>query len=187
MFSKKPSQGIYTTHPDIVVSVNLLIGRMSAVISPSNRQQQDIEVENVGKVERDRDGTAFTGVVRYLAVNSLGGLVGGSIRVMLFFFHQFISSCIVFKRPVVFPKGTHVGVSLKTNERTNKQTSVVTFHHNNIEGDATHDPRLTTVGKVNLHLVLGTELLEFFLDILDDKVGDTGNSEVGYKTDREFA
>lgn len=43
------------------------------------------------------------------------------------------------------------------------------------------------MGKVNLHLVLGTELLEFFLDVLDDKLGDTGNSEVGYKTDREFA
>lgn len=86
---------------------------MSSVITPSNRQQQDIEVENVGKVERDRDRTTFTGVVRYLAVNRLGGLVGGSIRVMLFFFfffrQQFISIC--------FSNSAHVGVSLKkTNE-----------------------------------------------------------------------
>lgn len=84
---------------------------MRSVIAPSNRQQQDIEVENVGKVERDRDRTAFTGVVRYLAVNRLGGLVCRSIRVMLFFFfrQQFISIC--------FSSSAHVGVSLKkTNE-----------------------------------------------------------------------
>lgn len=79
---------IQSTHPDIVVSINLLIGRVSSVITPSNRQQQDIEVENVGKVERDRDRTTFTGVVGHLAVNSFGGLVGGSIRVMLFFFQS---------------------------------------------------------------------------------------------------
>lgn len=109
MFSKKPSQGIYTTHPDIVVSVNLLIGRMSAVISPSNRQQQDIEVENVGKVERDRDGTAFTGVVRYLAVNSLGGLVGGSIRVMLFFFISLYPVVLFSKGQLYFQKVLTLG------------------------------------------------------------------------------
>lgn len=62
------------------------------------------------------------------------------------------------------------------------------FIISNITGSvATHDPRLTTVGKVDLHLVLGTELFEFFLDVLDHKLGDTGNSEVGYETDREFA
>lgn len=59
---------------------------MSSVIAPSDRQQEDIEVENVGKVEGDRDGTAFTGVIRHLAVNRFGSLVRRSIRVMLFFF-----------------------------------------------------------------------------------------------------
>lgn len=152
---------------------------MCAVITPSNRQQQDIEVENVGKVERDGDGTAFTGVVGYLAVYSLGGLVSGSIRVMLFFF--FFSSVYISSR-IVFKMYSRWG------QPKNEQTSVFTFHHIKYsQGDATHDPRLTTVGKVNLHLVLGTELLEFFLDVLDDKVSDTCDSEVGYKTDREFA
>lgn len=122
MFSKKPSQGIYTTYPDIVVSVNLLIGRMSAVITPSNRQQQDIEVENVGKVERDRDGTAFTGVVRYLAVNSLGGLVGGSIRVMLFFSSVYIQLYCFQKASCISKRYSRSGQP--KNEQTNKQTNV---------------------------------------------------------------
>lgn len=87
---------IQSTHPDIVVSINLLVGRVSSVITPSNRQQQDIEVENVGKVERHRDRTAFTGVVGHLAVNSFGGLVGGSIRVMLFFFNQILYPTVFF-------------------------------------------------------------------------------------------
>lgn len=103
---------IQSTHPDIVVSINLLIGRVSSVITPSNRQQQDIEVENVGKVERHRDRTTFTGVVGHLAVNSFGGLVGGSIRVMLFFFNQILYPTIYY---YFFQKGAHVGVSLKTN------------------------------------------------------------------------
>lgn len=77
---------------------------MRSVIAPSNRQQQDIEVENVGKVERDRDRTAFTGVVRYLAVNRLGGLVCRSIRVMLFFF--FVSSLYRFVFQVVLTLGS---------------------------------------------------------------------------------
>lgn len=59
---------------------------MSSVITPSDRQQEDIEVENVGKVEGDRDGTAFTGVIRHLAVNRFGSLVRRTIRVVLFFF-----------------------------------------------------------------------------------------------------
>lgn len=111
MFSTWGVRYIQSTHPDIIVSVNLLIGRMSPVIAPSNRQQQDIEVENVGKIERDRDRTAFTGIVRYLAVNRLGGLVCRSIRVVLFFWggrQQFISIC--------FSNSTHVGVSLNTNK-----------------------------------------------------------------------
>lgn len=58
---------------------------MSSVITPSDRQQEDIEVENVGKVEGDRDGTAFTGVIRHLAVNRFGSLVRRTIRVVLFF------------------------------------------------------------------------------------------------------
>lgn len=105
MFSKKKNltsqDYIQSTHPDIVVSINLLIGRVSSVITPSNRQQQDIEVENVGKVERHRDRTAFTGVVGHLAVNSFGGLVGGSIRVMLFFSIRFyiqLYIIIIFKK-----------------------------------------------------------------------------------------
>lgn len=64
---------------------------MSSVITPSDRQQEDIEVENVGKVEGDRDGTAFTGVIRHLAVNRLGSLVRRSIRVVLFFFIFLVS------------------------------------------------------------------------------------------------
>lgn len=43
------------------------------------------------------------------------------------------------------------------------------------------------MSKIHLHLVLGTKFLELFLNVLDDKVGDAGDSEVGYKTDREFA
>lgn len=76
---------------------------MSSVITPSDRQQEDIEVENVGKVESDRDGTAFTGVIRHLAVNRLGSLVRRTIRVVLFFFifwfprSVFTSTCIIFQ------------------------------------------------------------------------------------------
>lgn len=64
---------------------------MSSVITPSDRQQEDIEVENVGKVESDRDGTAFTGVIRHLAVNRFGSLVRRSIRVVLFFVFPLVS------------------------------------------------------------------------------------------------
>lgn len=67
---------------------------MSSVITPSDRQQEDIEVENVGKVEGDRDGTAFTGVIRHLAVNRLGSLVRRTIRVVLFFFIFFLVSLV---------------------------------------------------------------------------------------------
>lgn len=152
---------------------------MSSVITPSDRQQEDIEVENVGKVEGDRDGTAFTGVIRHLAVNRFGSLVRRTIRVMLFF---------------VFPPGqslyplalvsnhAHVGVSLKA-----KPLSAFFLYIHQPSRGTTHNPRLTAMSKIHLHLVLGTKFLELFLNVLDDKVGDAGDSEVGYKTDREFA
>lgn len=108
MLSKNHSSSTFdiqrNTHSDVIVSVNLLVGGMSSVITPSDRQQEDIEVENVGKVEGDRDGTAFTGVIRHLAVNRLGSLVRRTIRVVLFFFiffwfpwSVFISTCIIFQ------------------------------------------------------------------------------------------
>lgn len=84
---------------------------MSSVITPSDRQQEDIEVENVGKVEGDRDGTAFTGVIRHLVVNRLGSLVRRSIRVVLFFFFGFLGQSLY---PLaLFSNHAHVGVSLK--------------------------------------------------------------------------
>lgn len=76
---------------------------MSSVITPSDRQQEDIEVENVGKVEGDRDGTAFTGVIRHLAVNRLGSLVRRTIRVVLFFYFFLVSSVSLYIHLHYFP------------------------------------------------------------------------------------
>lgn len=43
------------------------------------------------------------------------------------------------------------------------------------------------MSEIHLHLVLGTKFFELFLNVLDDEVSHTGNSEIGYKTDGEFA
>lgn len=87
---------------------------MSSVITPSDRQQEDIEVENVGKVEGDRDGTAFTGVIRHLAVNRFGSLVRRTIRVVLFFYFYFFGFLGQSLYPLALvPNHAHVGVSLK--------------------------------------------------------------------------
>lgn len=153
---------------------------MSSVITPSDRQQEDIEVENVGKVEGDRDGTAFTGVIRHLAVNRFGSLVRRSIRVVLYFFFLvswsvFISTCI-----------SSQSCSRWGQPESKTIVSLFFYIHQPSRG-TTHNPRLTAMSKIHLHLVLGTKFLELFLNVLDDKVGDAGDSEVGYKTDREFA
>lgn len=85
---------------------------MSSVITPSDRQQEDIEVENVGKVEGDRDGTTFTGVIRHLAVNRFGSLVRRTIRVVLYFFFFGFLGQFLYPLALV-PNHAHVGVSLK--------------------------------------------------------------------------
>lgn len=117
------------THSDVIVSVNLLVGGMSSVITPSDRQQEDIEVENVGKVEGDRDGTAFTGVIRHLAVNRLGSLVRRTIRVVLFFlfFFGFLGQSLY---PLALFSNAHVGVSLKA-----KPLSAFFLHSSTIPGN----------------------------------------------------
>ena len=56
---------------------------MCAVIASADGQKQNIQVENVCKVQRDRDGTAFPGVVWGLAVDSFGCLVSSPVRVVL--------------------------------------------------------------------------------------------------------
>lgn len=102
---------------------------MSSVITPSDRQQEDIEVENVGKVESDRDGTAFTGVIRHLAVNRFGSLVRRTIRVVLFFF-IFWFPWSVFISLALFSNHAHVGVSLKA-----KPLSAFFLHSSTIPGN----------------------------------------------------
>lgn len=50
-----------------------------------------------------------------------------------------------------------------------------------------HHPGLASVTEHNLAPVLGPELLELGVEVLDDEVGDALDGEVGYETDGEFA
>ena len=48
------------------------------------------------------------------------------------------------------------------------------------------EPWFTTVGEVNFTSVLGSDLLEFLIDVLDNKLGSVLDTKVGNESDREF-
>lgn len=56
---------------------------MRAVVAAANGEEEDVEAENVGKVERDGNRAALAGVVGLLAVDLYGGLVRGAVRVVV--------------------------------------------------------------------------------------------------------
>lgn len=69
---------------DVVARVELLVCGVSTVVSPAHRQKQDIETEDVGKVQCDGNGPSLPDVVWWLAPDRFGGFVGRSVRVVLF-------------------------------------------------------------------------------------------------------
>lgn len=69
---------------DIVARVELFVHRVRTVVTTANREEEDVQVEDVGKVKSDRDGAALTCVVRGLAVDKLSRLVRRTIRVVLY-------------------------------------------------------------------------------------------------------
>lgn len=68
---------------DVVARIELFVCRVRTVIAPADGQEEDIETEDVGKVERDGDGTTLADVVGRLAPHRLGRLVRGPVRVVL--------------------------------------------------------------------------------------------------------
>ena len=138
---------------------------MSTVVTTANGEKQDVETQDVGEVEGDGDGTALTGVVWGLVVDSLRGLVGSAVGVVLGSVYT-VSVCEHL---------AHVGVSLTSAQ----------FNPHNTE--ATHDPWFTTVSQNNLELVLRAKLLELLLNVLDNKISDVLDGEVGNETDGKFA
>lgn len=57
------------THPDVVVSVDLLVGRVSTIVSSADGQEKHVESEDVGKVDDDRNGSSFPGIVGSLTID----------------------------------------------------------------------------------------------------------------------
>jgi hypothetical protein len=48
------------------------------------------------------------------------------------------------------------------------------------------EPWFTTMGEVDFTSVLGSDLLEFLIDVLDDKLGSVLDTKVGNESDGEF-
>jgi hypothetical protein len=48
------------------------------------------------------------------------------------------------------------------------------------------EPWFSTVGEVNFTSILRSDLLEFLIDILDDKLGSILDTKVGNESDGEF-
>lgn len=71
------------THIDVIARVDLLVHRMRAIISSSNRKQQDVQVEDICEIQGNGDRPAFTRVIGCLAVDRFSGSVGSLVRVVL--------------------------------------------------------------------------------------------------------
>jgi hypothetical protein len=48
------------------------------------------------------------------------------------------------------------------------------------------EPWFTTVSEVDFTSVLGSDLLEFLIDVLDDELGSVLDTKVGHESDGEF-
>lgn len=72
-----------STHVDVVAGVDLLVGRVGTVVTTANGEEENVEAEDVGKVESDGDGTALASVIGLLAVDLDGSLVSRAVRVVV--------------------------------------------------------------------------------------------------------